>query len=133
MAESAVDILSKVPIFARLSGRQLRKILRGVTEDHYDAGTVIVRQGSRGETMFVIVEGRAKVVRDERTIAHRGEGEFFGEISVIDGRPRTAAVIAETPIRCLVIFRDQLREALMDEPAAAWAMLESLASRLREE
>jgi CRP/FNR family cyclic AMP-dependent transcriptional regulator len=64
---------------------------------------------------------------------HRGEGEFFGEISVIDGRPRTAAVIAETPLRCLVIFRDQLREALMDEPAAAWAMLESLASRLREE
>jgi CRP-like cAMP-binding protein len=133
MAESGVDILSRVPMFAHLSGRQLRKILRGASEDRYDAGTFIVRQGSRGETLFVIVEGTAKVVRDDRTIAHRGEGEFFGEISVIDGRPRTAAVIAETSIRCLVIFREQLRKALMDEPAAAWAMLESLASRLREE
>src|SRR5262249_24514697 len=133
MAESGVDILSRVPLFSHLSARQLRKILRGASEDRYDAGTVIVREGSRGETLFVIVEGTAKVVRSERTIAHRSEGEFFGEISVIGGRPRTAAVIAETPIRCLVIFRDQLREALMDEPAAAWAMLEALASRVREE
>jgi CRP/FNR family transcriptional regulator, cyclic AMP receptor protein len=130
--DERIQALSMIPIFANLSERQLRKVLRGANEDRYDEGTVIVRQGGRTETMFVILEGDARVVRDGRTIAHRSAGDFFGEITVIDGRPRAGTVIAETPIRCLVLSRQQLQAMVMGEPRAAWAMLESLASRIRE-
>lgn len=83
--------------------------------------------------MFVVLEGSAKVVRSGRTISHRGPGEFFGEISMLDGRPRAATVIAETPMRCMVLYQDSLRRLLMSDPKAAWALGESLATRLRGE
>lgn len=83
--------------------------------------------------MFVVLEGSAKVVRGGRIISRRGPGEYFGEISLIDSRPRAASVISETPIRCLVLEQDSLRTLLMTEPQAAWALLQSLATRLRGE
>jgi CRP/FNR family transcriptional regulator, cyclic AMP receptor protein len=126
------EALSKVPLFAHLSARQLKKLSKRVIEDHYEEGTVIVRQGGLTDTMFVILEGTARIDRDGRTIARRSVGEFFGEIAVIDGRPRSGTVIAETPLRCLVFFRRELKEMVMSEPRAAWSMLESLASRVRE-
>ena len=132
MADARVEALSKVPLFSKLSARQLRRILKGASEDRYDEGTVILREGGHGETLFVIVEGSARVVRNGRTIARRSEGDFFGEISVIDGRPRTATVIAETPMRCIVLYRRELKEIVMGEPATAWAMLESIAARVRD-
>src|SRR5947209_6640079 len=124
MRDSRIDALSRVPLFTRLAPRQLRKLLAAAPEDRYDAGRVIVREGGRGDSVFVILEGTARVVRHERTVARRSEGEFFGEISMIDGRVRTASVIAETPIRCLVLFREDMKKIVMSDPQAAWAMLE---------
>jgi CRP/FNR family cyclic AMP-dependent transcriptional regulator len=98
---SAFESLSSVPLFANLTTRQLRKVARSATEDSYDAGGSIVREGGRTETLFVVLEGTARIVRDGRTIARRNPGEFFGEISMIDGRRRTASVVADTPMRCL--------------------------------
>jgi hypothetical protein len=104
-----------------------------VTEDRYEAGTVIVRQGSRGETMFVIVEGRAKVVRDERTIAHRPRRRVLRR-DLGDRRPSSDGSGDRGDADPLPSdLPGPAREALMDGPAAAWAMLESLASQLREE
>jgi|SRR6266536_2622841 len=132
MSDARVEALSKVPLFANLSARQLRRVLKGTTEDQYEEGTLIVRQGGRTPTMFVILEGTARIVRDGKTIARRSAGDFFGELSVIDGRPRAGTVIAETPIRCVILYREKLREVVMGEPRAAWAMLEALVSRVRE-
>ncbi len=133
MPTSALEALSAIPLFSGLSTRQLRKLLKSTGEDRYEPGTLVVREGGRTETLFVILEGTAKVERNGRTISHRGPGEFFGEISMIDGRPRAASVVAETTIRCLIVSQDALRELLKSEPQAAWAMLESLATRLRGE
>jgi len=133
MPTSGADALSTIPLFSHLPSRQLRKLLRSTVEHRYDPDTTIVREGSRTATLFVVLEGSAKVVRSGRTISHRGPGEFFGEIAMIDGRPRAASVIAETPMRCLVLHQDALRKLLMTEPQVAWAMLESLATRLRGE
>ncbi len=132
VGDERVKALSKVPLFANLSGRQLKKVSKAALEDRYDEGAVIVRQGGRTETMFVILEGTVRIVRDERTIARRSVGEFFGEIAVIDGRRRAGTVIAETPLWCLVFDRRELKEMVMGDPAAAWSMLEALASRVRE-
>lgn len=131
MTTSALEALSSVPLFSGLSTRQLRKLSKTVAEDRYDADTTIVREGAHAQTLFVVLEGTAKVVRGGRTISRRRPGEFFGEISMIDGRPRAASVIAETPMRCLVLYQDSLRKLVMGDPRVAWMLLESLATRLR--
>jgi CRP-like cAMP-binding protein len=129
----ATDVLSGIPLFSHLSMRQLRKLARNVVEHRYEPGTTIVREGGRTATLFVVLEGEVKVVRNGRTISRRRPGEFFGEIAVIDGRPRAASVVAETPLRCLVLERDSLQRLVMSDPRVAWALLESLATRLRGE
>ena len=133
MPASASEVLSGIPLFSHLSKRELRKLAQSVVEDRYEAGTTIVQQGGNTSTLFVVLEGEAKVVQQGRTISRRRQGEFFGEISMIDGRKRAASVVAETPMRCLVLQRDALRKLVMSDPGVAWAMLESLATRLRGE
>lgn len=133
MPPSALEALSTIPLFSRLSPRQIRQLQKSVTEHRYEPETTIVREGGRTATLFVVLEGSAKVVRSGRTISRRGPGEYFGEISLIDGRPRAASVISETFMRCLVMDQDSLRRLLMTEPQVAWALLQSLATRLRGE
>jgi CRP/FNR family cyclic AMP-dependent transcriptional regulator len=130
---SAIESLSGVPLFANLSARQLRKVVRSATEDSYEAGSTIVAEGGRTETLFVILEGSAKVVRDGRTVARRNAGDVFGEISMIDGRRRAASVIADTPMRCLVLYHDGLRKLVMEDPKMAWSLLETLARWIRDD
>jgi CRP/FNR family transcriptional regulator, cyclic AMP receptor protein len=123
--------LSEIPLFSTLSERRLRKLASRANEDAYETGDVILSEGGRTDTLFVILEGSAKVVRKGRTIAHRREGEYFGEISMIDGR-RVASVVAETPMRCLVLYHDDLRKLVLDDPSMAWELLKTLASRVRD-
>jgi CRP/FNR family transcriptional regulator, cyclic AMP receptor protein len=129
---SVHESLAGVPLFADLSARQRRNIARSTNEDRYEVDDVIVREGGRTETLFVILEGTARIVRGGQTIARRVPGEFFGEISMIDERPRIASVIAETPMRCLVLHHDGLRKLVMDDPRMAWSLVRTLAGRLRE-
>ena len=129
---SAVESLSSVPLFANLSARQLRKLAQSATEDRYEAGDVIVREGGHTETLFVVLEGTANVVKEGRTVARRVPSELFGEISMIDGRPRTASVVADTPVRCLVLYHDGLRKLVSEDPQMAWTLLQTLAGRLRD-
>jgi CRP/FNR family transcriptional regulator len=129
---TAFESLSSIPMFANLSDRQLRKIMKSSTENRYEAGDVIVREGGRTQTLFVILEGTANVIRNERTISRRSAGEFFGEVSMIDLRPRAATVTAETPMRCLVLYHDDLRKLVLSDPQVAWSLLQTLASRLRD-
>jgi CRP-like cAMP-binding protein len=129
---TAFESLSSIPLFANLSARQLRRILKSSSENRYEAGEVIVREGGRTQTLFVILEGTAKVVRKERTVARRTVGEFFGEVSMIDLRPRSATVIAETPMRCQVLYHDDLRKLVGGDPQVAWSLLQTLAGRLRD-
>ena len=133
MPMSEPEVLSKIPLFSHLSSRQLRKLLRTTMEHRYEADTTIVREGSRTTTLYVLLEGSVKIVRDGRTISRRDPGEYFGEIALIDGRARAASVIAETPVRCLALQQEELRKLLMTDPDVSWALLQSLATRLRGE
>ena len=129
---NARDMLASIPLFAHLSSRQLRRIASSTNEDIYKAGDVIINEGGRSQSMFVIVEGTASVVRDGETLAQRSPGEFFGELSLID-RPRAASVVADTPMRCLVLEHEVLRDIAMSDPQVAWSLLKTLASRLRDD
>lgn len=130
---NARDMLASIPLFAHLSSRQLRRIASSTNEDIYKAGDVIINEGGRSQSMFVIVEGTASVVRDGETLAQRSPGEFFGELSLIDQRPRAASVVADTPMRCLVLEHEVLRDIAMSDPQVAWSLLKTLASRLRDD
>jgi CRP/FNR family cyclic AMP-dependent transcriptional regulator len=133
MPTSGAEALAKIPLFSHVSSRQLRKLTKTTMEHRYEVDTTIVREGARTTTLYVLLEGSVKVVRAGRTISRRDPGEYFGEIALIDGRARAASVIAETPVRCLALQQEELRKMLMSDPDVSWALLQSLATRLRGE
>jgi flavin reductase (DIM6/NTAB) family NADH-FMN oxidoreductase RutF len=126
-------LLERAPVFSSLPPEILDAITAGGEERAFEAGELVVREGDAGEELFVILEGEARVERDGSALATFGAGEFFGEIAVFDGRPRSADVVAATRLRTLAISRDVIRAALTREPLAAWAMLETLAARFRDD
>jgi CRP-like cAMP-binding protein len=131
VADARLAALAKIPLFARVPHRHLRSVLKRMGEYQYEDGAVILKEARQGEVLFVLLDGSARVVRGGRTVARLGSGDFFGEIAVLDRRPRTASVIATSPLRCLTLHRDDLREVIAGEPEVAWALLGGLASRLR--
>jgi CRP/FNR family cyclic AMP-dependent transcriptional regulator len=132
MARQGLEWLQRVPIFSELTPRQLRRILKVTEEYLYMDGTTIVTEGARNEQLFVILDGSVRVVRGGRAVARMSAGDFFGEISLLDGGPRTATVVAEGPVRCLVLLRKEFQEILGEMPPVAAKTLRSLASRLRK-
>jgi CRP-like cAMP-binding protein len=131
VADARLAALAKIPLFARVPQRHRRSILKRMGEYEYEDGAVILKEARQGEVLFVLLDGSARVVRGGRTVARLGSGDFFGEIAVLDRRPRTASVVATSPVRCLTLHRDDLREVITGEPEVAWALLGGLASRLR--
>lgn len=131
MAEARLGPVAKIPLFARVPKRHLRMIFKRMSEYTYEDGVTILKDGHPGEVLFVLLEGEARVVRGGRTVARLRAGDFFGEIAVLDRRPRTASVVAASPVRCLTLHRDDLRDVAAAEPTVAWALLEELASRFR--
>jgi CRP/FNR family cyclic AMP-dependent transcriptional regulator len=132
MARQGLEELAKVPIFSDLTPRELRRLLRSTEEYSYPEGAVFVKEGARSEQLFVILEGSARVIRRGRTVARIHPGDFFGEISLLDGQPRTATVIAETPVRCLVLLRKEFEKIIKEMPTVGSRVLRSLAARFRE-
>src|SRR4030042_5533991 len=96
-----IDWLRKVPLFSGLSGRDLDLIARQTDVVRADGGRVLTRQGALGEEFLLIVDGSARVERDGKPITRLEAGDFFGEMSLLDGKPRSASVIAESPITLL--------------------------------
>jgi CRP-like cAMP-binding protein len=126
-------LLERAPVFSSLPPEILAAITAEGVERAFEPGGLVVREGDPGDELFVILEGEARVERKGNPLATFGEGEFFGEISVFDGRARSADVVAATRLRTLAISRELVRAALEREPRAAWAMLEVLAGRLRDD
>jgi len=96
-------LLKNVQLFQGLSERQLQQIARLADEMDVPTGKVLARAGETGHEMFVIVEGQASVTTSQSRTLQLGAGDFFGEMSLLDGGPRSATVEAATPMRLLVI------------------------------
>lgn len=124
--------LRRAPLFADLPARVIRAIADVTMVKRYPAGREIVREGVRGSSFFVVLEGRARAKRRDRTLGRIGPGEFFGEISLLDPGPRTATVVAETPLVCLDLAGADFRELLARDVRLALRILRELARRVRE-
>jgi CRP/FNR family cyclic AMP-dependent transcriptional regulator len=126
-----VALLKGVPMFAGLSRRHLRRLASNAEEVRYGRGRAIVRQGARADAFFVVAEGRARVVRANRTMAHLESGDFFGEMALLDGQPRSASVISETPLTTIRLTRARFNKLVDSEPAIARAIMAEMAARVR--
>jgi flavin reductase (DIM6/NTAB) family NADH-FMN oxidoreductase RutF len=125
-------ILAESSVFGALPREQLDRLLAAGSERDYPDGETIYGVGDPGDELFLILEGQVSVRRGGRQVAAFGPGELVGEIAVLDGRPRSADVVADGPVRCLTVPRDALREAMEAEPQVAWELLAVVASRLRD-
>ncbi len=126
-----VEQLRTVPLFSGCSDRELAALGRFLREVNFPAGREILKKGQTGTGLHVIVEGETKVMLDDGSGRRLGPGAFFGEISLLDRGPRTATVVAETPVRTLSLSAWNFRAALKEHPSLAVKMLEELASRIR--
>jgi flavin reductase (DIM6/NTAB) family NADH-FMN oxidoreductase RutF len=125
-------LLADAPVFGALAQDQLDRLLAAGTERKYEGGEAIVRAGEPGSELYVVLEGSVRIERGERMLARFGAGEIVGEVAVLDGRPRSADIVAEGRVRCLAVSRESLREAIEAEPRVAWELLGVMASRLRD-
>jgi CRP-like cAMP-binding protein len=126
------ELLGACPLFRGLNADDLGAVAAAAIEVEFPAERVIARQGEIGTGFFVIAEGSARVVRDGQTVATLGPGEFFGELSVLDGEPRIAQVVAAAPTRCLALASWDFERVLREQPGVALAVLRVVAGRLRE-
>jgi CRP-like cAMP-binding protein len=129
--QPGIELLANVPLFAGLSPRHLRRIRDLAEPADFMAGASLVKQGTPGDAFFVILQGEAKVVAGRRTINRLVPGDYFGEISLLDGGERTASVVSETPLKVLIIDRTKFLRLLQDEGAIAVALLEGTARAIR--
>lgn len=101
--------LKDVPFFSSLSKRDLTTVAQQMEEIDIPEGKQLVREGDFGHEFFLIVDGTAEVVRGGARIAERGPGEFFGEMALLEEERRTATVTAKSPMRVLVMTRQNFR------------------------
>ena len=118
-ADTRVDLIRGLPLFELCSKRDLRRIAALADERDVAAGTELIREGEPGSEFYVVVEGEVEVRRRGRRVAQLGPGSFVGEIALLSRSPRTATVVATTPLRVLAITgRDFV--ALLDSLPELW-------------
>ena len=130
--KDANALLKKVPLFSRLSEKALASIVKVAIEKEFKSGTQIVSEGDTGTGFYLIISGSTEVSRNGAKIAKLRAGEFFGEMALLDGAPRSADVIALEDTKCLVLTLWVLKGIIAANPNVALGMLEELARRLRE-
>ncbi len=132
MAKRERDALAQVPLFSGLAPRYVKRIADLTEEQRFMEGARVVREGDIGDTFYVILQGEAKVVGPSgRTLNRLRPGDFFGEISLMDGGPRTANVVADTPLTMLALPRKAFLQMIELEPAVGVKLLSYAAGMLR--
>jgi CRP/FNR family transcriptional regulator, cyclic AMP receptor protein len=127
------ESLRRVPLFSGLDRKELDMLSKLIREQRYDAGSTIVKAGAGGHGLYIIKEGTVEVIRDGQRVASMGPGQFFGEISVLDGGPRTADVQAQSETVCLTLVSWEVKPLLMDNPSLTYKMLLEMVKRLRSQ
>ena len=132
-----ISTIARTTLFATLSDQEVEQVVQEGRWASFQAGDEIVHQGEFGDVMYFIMKGLVEV---SRLLGNQGprfsrlalsEGEFFGEMALLEDKPRSATVMALEPTECLVVNRDQLYRMLRSSPEIAVAMLTVMSRRLR--
>ena len=122
-------LISGVPLFAQCSKGELQEIAAIADEIDIAEGKELTTEGSPGREFFVIIEGTASVAQDGDQINELGSGDFFGEVALVKDTPRTATVTATSPVRALVITRQNFKRLIEQQPDIERTVLRALVDR----
>ncbi|TSA19257.1 Crp/Fnr family transcriptional regulator [bacterium] len=132
-----MSFLENVPIFADLEEPDLKKIEKLGLRKKYKKGNIVVLEKEMGAALFVIISGKVKIVRTDEDgreviLSIFGPGEFFGEMSLLDGLARSASVVALTKAELFMIHRRDFLKLVNEHPQVAISLLGELTTRLRK-
>ena len=126
-------VLGRVPLFAGLSQRDLKRIAALADEVWFSQGSHVIEEGKPALAFYVILDGEARVTRgsSKRVLRRLSPGAYFGEMSLIDGSIRSASVVAESTLDTIRLKRSAFRQVIRKEPDVALRIMEGLAARVR--
>jgi CRP/FNR family transcriptional regulator, cyclic AMP receptor protein len=126
------QLLASVPLFADLPKKTLERLDRIMTERTFPAGTDIVNAGEVGAGFFLITNGAVEVVSKEgQHLSNAKKGDYFGDMALLDGHPRSATVRATEPTTCLVMSRWDFMAEVRQNPDIALELLAEMSQRVR--
>jgi CRP/FNR family cyclic AMP-dependent transcriptional regulator len=130
-------MLKEIPLFACLDDDVLQKLQKAAVKRHYPKNTILFSKGDLSDSIYVIAEGRVKAViyneeGREMLLSLFGPGEYFGEMAMLDGQPRSASMVTKTPCRLLIIGQDDFKRALFGNPEMSLRLLNRVLGKLRE-
>ena len=126
-----IALLGHVSLFADCTKKELAEIASLSMECDAVAGQVLAEEGQVGGEFFIIVDGRATATRSGVVLAELAPTNFFGELALLDGGPRTATVVADTDLHLLVLSRGEFKQLCRSYPTVSYRMLAGLGARLR--
>jgi len=127
-----IRLLGNVALFSGLDKKDLERIANAGREMTYEAGKTILKQGEPGIGFFLILEGKVEVRKKGKTVMTAETGAFFGEMTVIDDKPRSADVVAVEPTRCFGMTSWSFTPFLSSHPGIAVKIIRELVRRLRQ-
>ena len=135
--QAIAGVFSYVPLLAHLNERQRRRLADLATTRAYEAGSTIVRQGDTSMALYVLVSGHVRIERESEAgksvqVEALGHGGFFGEMGLIEDRPRAATVIADEETECALLAKWDFQNELRTDPDIALALLPVLGARIRD-
>lgn len=130
---AAVTDLKRVPLFQGMTDRALEAIAGLAHEITFEDGDPITKEGDEGDAFFMLIDGRVEVTRGGASVGPLGPGDFIGEISLVDGRPRSATTMAVGHVRALEVCRPEFLELMERHPAVRHGILVALTDRIRSD
>jgi CRP-like cAMP-binding protein len=133
LGDSKTDALGRVPLFAGCSRKELEFLVTRTDAVSVPAGQTLIKQGSPGDTFYLLLDGEATVQVDGRDRPPLHAGSFFGEISMLDRGPATATVVTSTPAQLMVMSHAQFRDAIKANDQLLSQVMGAMAERLRRD
>ena len=131
--DAKVDLISRVPLFARCSKKELRLIANLADQVEWPEGKTVIKEGRPGSEFFILIDGTASVSQRGRKVRDLVAGEWVGEIALVANVPRTATVVTSSPVRALVLSRGGFSRLIENSPSIAAKVLEGLGERVAPE
>ena len=129
MAEGAVDLLQRVPLFSDLDRKELERIAASMKERTFAAGDTVTSEGSSGVGFFVIESGTAVVTIGGAERRRLGAGDYFGEVALLNESARTATITAESDLKCYGLTSWEFRPLVETHGSIAWKLLQAMSKQ----
>jgi CRP-like cAMP-binding protein len=127
------EMLAKVPLFEGLTRKELREVSNLSARMNLPAGRQLTRQGAAGQEFIIVLDGSVDVLIDGVVVASPAAGQFYGEVALLDDRPRMATVVAKTDVTVDIIGRREFADLLQQQPQLAERLQQAMAERLAAE